>query len=133
MVQSGKTFENEKASDIAFFLKTIYESKANPLTWPEVFQCDNGSEFKADVTKLLKLQSVKINHVTTKYKHTHTTFVKSFNKVLAEKLFKVMDTKELQTGEDGETWAKYILSGIVDELNKEKNLMTGLAPIAAVK
>ena len=45
----------------------------------------------------------------------------------------VMDTKELQTGEDSETWVKHVLSGIVDELNKEKNLMTGLAPATAIK
>ena len=36
------------------------------------FQLDNSSEFKADVTKLLESHKVKINHVTTKYKHTHS-------------------------------------------------------------
>ena len=36
----------------------------------------------------------------------HTAFVESFNKMLAEKLFMVMDTKELQTGEDSEKWVK---------------------------
>ena len=69
----------------------------------------------------------------TKYKHTHTAFVESFNKVLVEKLFVVMDTKELQTGEDSEKWVKHLLSGVVDELNKEKNLITGLAPATAIK
>ena len=129
----AKPLRTKKASDVAFLLKTMYESKANPLTWPEVFQCDNGSEFKSDVTKLLESQNVKINRVTTKYKHTHTAFVESFNKVLAEKLFTVMDTKELQTGEDSETWVKHVLLGVVDELNKEKNLMTGLALATAIK
>ena len=66
-------------------LKTIYESKGNPLKWPKIFQCDKKSEFKGDVTKLLEPHDVKINHVTTKYKHMHTAFVDSFNKVLAEK------------------------------------------------
>ena len=78
-------------SDVAFLLKNIYQSKANPMKYPSVFQCDNSSEFKADVTKLLKSHNVKINHVTRKYKHTHTAFVKSFNKMFAEKLFMVMD------------------------------------------
>ena len=50
----AKPLRTKKASDVAFLLKTMYESKANPLTWPEVFQCDNGSEFKSDVTKLLE-------------------------------------------------------------------------------
>ena len=60
-------------------------------------------------------------------------FVESFHKVLAEKFFMVMDTKELQTGEDSEKWVKHILSGIVDELHKEKNPMRGLAPATAIK
>ena len=57
----AKPLRTKKASDVAFLLKNIYESKANPLKWPEVFQCDNGNEFKADVTKLLELHKVKIN------------------------------------------------------------------------
>ena len=47
-------------------------------------------------------------------------FVDNFNKVLTEKLFINMDAKEMQTGEDSDKWVKHILSGIVDELNKEK-------------
>ena len=43
------------------------------------------SEFKADMTKLLEAHNVKINRVTTKYKHTHSV-CRVFNKVLAEKL-----------------------------------------------
>ena len=68
----AKPLRTKKASDVAFLLKNIYESKANPLKWPEVFQCDKGSEFRADVTKLLEVHNVKINSVVTKYKHTHT-------------------------------------------------------------
>ena len=45
----------------------------------------------------------------------------------------MMDAKRLQTGEDSEKWVKHLLLGIVDELNKEKNLMTGLAPATAIK
>ena len=69
----------KKASDVAFMLKTIHKSKDSLLKWPEVFQCDNGSEFKPDVKNLLEAHEVKNNHVTTKYKHTHTAFVESFN------------------------------------------------------
>ena len=39
----AKPLRTKKASDVAFLLKNIYESKANPLKWPEVFQCDKGS------------------------------------------------------------------------------------------
>ena len=110
------------ASDVAFLLKNIYESKANPLKWLEVFQGGKGTEFRADATKFLEGHKVKINSVITKYKHTHSTIVESFNKVLAKKLFMIMDEKEMQTGKDSDKWVKHILSGIADELNKEKKL-----------
>ena len=44
-----------------------------------------------------------------------------------------MDAKELQTGEDSENWVKHLLSGVVDKLNKEKNLNDRLAPATAIK
>ena len=56
--------------------------KVGPLTYPSIFQCDNGSEFKAEVTKLLEKHEVKIQCVTTKYNHTHIAFVKAQNKIL---------------------------------------------------
>ena len=69
--------------------------KVGPLTYPKIFQCDNDSEFKGDVTKMLEKQEVKIRRVTTKYKHTHTAFVEALNNILAERLFKVQDAQEL--------------------------------------
>ena len=38
---------------------------------------------------MLEKHEVKIQRVTTKYKHTHTAFVEALNKILAERLFKV--------------------------------------------
>ena len=69
--------------------------KVGPLTYPKIFQCDNGSEFKANVTKLLEKHGVKIQRVIMKYKHTHTAFVEALNKILAEKIFKVQNAQEL--------------------------------------
>ena len=34
--------------------------KVGPLTYPSTFPCDNGSEFKGEVTKMLEKQEVKI-------------------------------------------------------------------------
>ena len=45
--------------------------KVGPLTYPKVFQCNNGSEFKAEVTKMLEKHGVKMQCTMTKYKHTH--------------------------------------------------------------
>ena len=67
--------------------------------YPKVSQCDNGTEFKSDVTKLLEKHNVDIRRITTKYKHTHTAFVEAFNKELAKELFKSMDAQELQNAE----------------------------------
>ena len=34
--------------------------KVGPLTYPKIFQCDNGREFKGEVTKMLEKHEVKI-------------------------------------------------------------------------
>ena len=38
--------------------------KVGPLKYPKIFQCDNSSEFKGDMTKMLEKQEVKIRRVT---------------------------------------------------------------------
>ena len=81
------------AKEVANMITDIY--KVGPLTYPKIFQCDNDSEFKGEVTKMLEKHEVRIRSMTTKYKHTHTAFVKALNKLLAEQLFKVQDEQEL--------------------------------------
>ena len=98
-----------------------------------MFQCDNGSKFEGDVTKMLEKNEVKIQRVTTKYKHTHIAFVKALNKVLTERLFKVQDAQELNDPEKvSATWVKY-LYGLVDELNDTTTEMIGMKPNDAIK
>ena len=46
------------AKDIADMIADIY--KVGPLTYPKVFQCDNGSQFKAGVPKVLEKHGVMI-------------------------------------------------------------------------
>ena len=67
---------------MADMIANIY--KVGPLTYPKIFQCDNGNEFKAEVTKMLEKHEVRIQHTTTKYKHTHAAFVETLNKIVAE-------------------------------------------------
>ena len=106
------------ASEVADMIADIY--KVGPLMYSSIFQCDNGSKFKAEVIKLLEKHGIKIQRVTTKYKHTHTAFVQALNKILTERLFKVQDAQELNDPEKvSATWVKH-LHGLVDEL-----LMTG--------
>ena len=69
----ARPLRTKQAADVSAMIANIY--KVGPLTYPKTFQCDNGSEFKGEVTKLLQKHEVKIQRVTTKYKHTHTAFV----------------------------------------------------------
>ena len=78
----ARLLRTKQVKDIADMIADIY--KVGPLTYPKIFQCDNGSKFKADVNKLLEQHGVKIQHTMTKYKHTHTAFVEALNKILAE-------------------------------------------------
>ena len=77
----ARPLRTRQAKDVSDMIADIY--KVGPLTYPKTFQCDNGSEFKADVTKLLEKHGVRIQRTTTEYKHTHTTFVKALNKIEA--------------------------------------------------
>ena len=111
----------KQGKDVAEMIADIY--KVGPLTYPKIFQCDNDSEFKAEVTKMLEKHEVKIRQVTTKYKHTHTAFVEALNKMLTERLFKVQDAQELNDPDKvSSTWVRH-LYGLVDELNDTQTQM----------
>ena len=121
----------KQARDVAEMITDIY--KVGPLTYPKIFQCDNGSKFKGDVTKMLEKQEVKIRRVTTKYKHTHAEFVEVLNKLLTERLFKVQNAQELNDPEKvSSRWVKH-LYGLVDKLNNTETEMIGMKPKDAIK
>ena len=110
----ARPLRTKQARDVAEMIADIY--KVGLLKYPKIFQCDHGSEFKGDVTKMLEKNEVKIRPVTTKYKHTHTAFVEALNKILAERLFKVQDAQELNDPEKvSSRWVKH-LCGLVDKL-----------------
>ena len=126
-----RPLRTKQVRDVAEMIADIY--KVGPLTYPKIFQCDNGSEFKGDVTKMLEKNEVKIRQVMTKYKHTHTAFVEALNKILAERLFKVQDAQELNDPEKvSSRWVKH-LYGLVDELNDMEREMIGMKPKDAIK
>ena len=83
----ARPLRTKQVRDVAEMIADIY--KVGSLMYPEIFQFDNGSEFKGEVTKMLEKHEVKIQQVTMKYKHTHTAFVEALNKILADRLFKV--------------------------------------------
>ena len=125
-----RPLRTKQVRDVAEMIADIY--KVGPLMYPSTFQCNNGSEFKGEVTKMLEKKEVKIRQVTTKYKHTHTAFVEALNKILAERLFKVQDAQELSDPERvSATWVKH-LYGFVDELNDMETEMIGMKPKDAI-
>ena len=126
-----RPLRTKQVRDVAEMIADIY--KVGPLTYPKIFQCDNGSEFKGEVTKMSEKQEVKIQRVTTKYKHTHTAFVEALNKILADRLFKVQDAQELNDPEKvSSRWVKH-LYGLVDELNDMETEMIGMKPKDVIK
>ena len=114
-----RPLRTKQAKDIAEMIADIY--KVGPLMYPKTFQCDNGSEFKAGVTKLLEKHGAKIKRVTMKYKHTHTALVEALNKILADRLFKVHDARELNDPEKVSATGVKHLYGLVNELNDRHN------------
>ena len=67
----------KQVKDIAKMIVKIY--KVGPLTYTKVFQCDNGGEFKAEVSKMLEKHGVMIQCPMTTYKHTHMAFLEALN------------------------------------------------------
>ena len=119
-----RPLRTKQAKDVSEMNADIY--KVGPLTYSKIFQCDNGSEFKRVVIRLLKKHEVKISRVMTKYKHTHMAFVEALNTILAEQLFMVQDAKELNYSEQvSSTWVTH-LYGLVDRFNETKTQMFGM-------
>ena len=54
----ARPLRTKQVRDVAEMISDIY--KVGPLTYPKMFQCDNGSEFKGEVTKMLEKHDVKI-------------------------------------------------------------------------
>ena len=128
----ARLLRTKKSSKAAFMLEAIYK-KGGVSKYPKVLQCDDGPEFKNEVTRLLEKHNVDIQRPTTKYKHTHTAFVEDFNKELVKLLFQLMDAQELQDPEKvSAIWVKN-LNKIVNKMNNTVSPMIGMKPKDAIK
>ena len=127
----ARPMRTKQAKDMAAMIADIY--KVGPLTYLKIFQCNNGGEFKAEVTKLLEKHQVRMQRATTKYKHTHMAFIEALNKMLTEWLFKVQDAQELNDHDKVSSTLVRHLYGLVDELNDSETDMTGMKPKDAIK
>ena len=128
----ARSLKTKRSSEVAFVFKAIYK-KGAIFKYPKAFQCDNGSEFENEVTKLLEKDNVDIRRATTKCKHIHMAFVDAFNKELAKLLFKPMGAQELQDLEKVSTiWVKN-LSKIVKKMNNTISSMIDMKPKDAIQ
>ena len=126
-----RPLRTKQVRDVVEMIADIY--KVGPLKFPKIFQCDNGSEFKGDVTKMLEKNEVNSWQVTTKYKHTHTAFVEALNKILAERLFERQDAQELNDPKKvSSRWVKHLYE-LADELNDTETEMIGMKPKVAIR
>ena len=73
----ARPLRTKQAADIADIYKVF----------PKIFQCDNGSKFKGEVSQLLVKHEAGISRVTMKYRHTPTAFDEALNKIFTEQLY----------------------------------------------
>ena len=59
----ARPLRTKQAHDVAEMIADIY--KVGPLTYPSIFQCDNGSKFRGEMTKMLVQHELKIRRVPT--------------------------------------------------------------------
>ena len=54
-----RPLRTKQVRDVAEMIADIY--KVGPLTYPKIFQCDNGSEFRGEVTKMLESEKLRFS------------------------------------------------------------------------
>ena len=116
------------ANEVAAAFKAIY--KEGPLTWPKTLMVDNGHEFKGAVSTLMTKYRVKVRRAQPDH-HRWQAFVESFNRRLAERLFRNQAQQELDTGPDSREWV-VVLPTVVADMNDTVTRMTGLPRVEAV-
>ena len=54
----AKPLKTKQAKDVAYMIADIY--KVGPLTYPKIFKCNNGREFKLEVTKMQDTRCTRV-------------------------------------------------------------------------
>jgi len=106
-------------------IEKIYDT--TPLKFPKQLNIDKGSEFKREVLELYTKHNTKINISETGY-HKATAMVERFNRTLAERLFKQIHHKEIETNKVVKDWID-ILQPTIDQVSRYINM----SPNEAIK
>jgi len=121
---AARPLAKKRTEIVAAALKDIYEK--SELKWPVVLQVDSGSEFKSDVSTLMKEHGSKVRR-SEPNRHTQQAIVEGNNRVIAKHLFHEMLTDEVKTKQKSTAWVKN-LPKFVDIINKNRKKMKDSPP-----
>ena len=126
--KAARPLTSKRADEVAKAFANIY--KTGPLSWPKTLMVDDGHEFKGEVSTLLGKHGVNIRRAQPGH-HRSQAFVESFNRVLAERLFRKQAHEELGSGRDNREWVS-TLPAVVADMNATPTRLTNLPPVEAV-
>ena len=122
----AEPFSKKDSISVEKAFEKIYSRK---LTFPRIPIVDPGTEFKGEVTKLMKDHDVHIQQSEAKT-HRAQALVERANRILAERLYSHQYAQILLKG--NETW-KRRLTGVIQAINSEpRRILTNETQIDAV-
>jgi transposase InsO family protein len=129
--KAARALKTKDAATVARELASIYDDETCPLTWPETMMVDKGGEFMGATTTVLEKHGVLIRRGDVGH-HRSQAFAESFNKVLAQRLFRSMYHRGFEDGAPSNAWVAK-LQKVVVSLNNTKTRMIGMKPADAIK
>jgi transposase InsO family protein len=129
--KAARALKTKDAATVARELASIYDDAKCPLAWPEQMMVDLGTEFKGATTAALESHGVLIRRAD-KGHHRSQAFAESFNKILAQRLFRSMYHRGFEDGAPSNAWVSK-LQKVVASLNNTKTRMIGMKPVDAIK
>ena len=129
--KAARPLKTKDAATVARELASIYDDAKCPLTWLEQMMVDQGTEFRGATTAALESHGVLIRRADVGH-HRSQAFAESFNKVLAQRLFRSMYHRGFEDGAPSNAWVSK-LQKVVASMNNTKTRMIGMKPSDAIK
>ena len=126
--KDAEPLTSKESGEVANAFQRIYSRK---LKWPQTLMVDPGTEFKGDVTTLMKKHQVTIQR-SEAGNHRAQAFVERANRTLGEKLFSHQYAQEMISDTRSTVWVNR-LPAIMKTLNSETTRITGKEPDEALK
>lgn len=126
--KDAEALTTKDSSGIAKGFEKIYSRK---LKWPQTVIVDPGTEFMAEVTKIMKKKGVSIQR-SEAGNHRAQAFVERANRTLAERLFSHQYAQEMISDDRSRVWVKR-LPDVLKSLNSQPIRITGKEPAKAIR